>query len=117
MNARLDEMLAVPYFHIVFTVTLSFSDALMGLDQTLHRVLFGASSQTLLHFFRIKLGGEPELISVLHTWGQTMSRHPHVHFLVTGGCLSFDRRRWIPTNSEYFFDVRELSKEFQKRFF
>lgn len=45
-----------------------------------------------------------------------MSHHPHVHFLVTGGCLSFDRRRWIPTNSEYLFDVKELSSEFQKRF-
>ena len=116
VNSQLDEMLGVAYFHVVFTLPSSILDVLTAIDETVYRVLFRASSQTLLHFFKTKLGGEPGLISVLHTWGQTMSRHPHIHFLVTGGCLSFDRKRWIPTNSEYLFDVKELSKEFQKRF-
>lgn len=116
VNARFCKLLPVPYFHVVFTLPSSISDALIGIDETVYRVLFRASSQTLLHFFKTKLGGEPGLISVLHTWGQTMSRHPHTHFIVTGGCLSFDSKRWIPTHSEYLFDVTELSREFQKRF-
>ena len=118
VDSRLDEMLGVPYFHVVFTVPSSISAALtlIGGDETVYRVLFRASSQTLLHFFKSRYGGEPGLISVLHTWGQTMSRHPHVHFLVTGGCLSLDRSRWISTRDTYLFDVKDLSKEFRKRF-
>ena len=116
VNARLDEMLPVPYFHVVFTVPSFISETLTGRDETLYRILFRASSQTLLHFFKSRYGGEPGLISVLHTWGQTMSRHPHVHFLVTGGCLSLDGSRWISTGDRYLFDVKELSKDFRKRF-
>ena len=116
VNARLEEVLPVPYFHCVFTVPSSISDALIGMEKVLYRVLFQASSQTLLHFFKKRYGCEPALTSVLHTWGQTMSRHPHVHFLVTGGGLSLDRKRWISTGDQYLFDVKELSKEFRARF-
>ena len=116
VNARLEEMLPVPYFHTVFTIPSSISDALIGMEKTLYGILFQASSQTLLHFFKTRYGCEPGLTSVLHTWGQTMSRHPHVHFLVTGGGLSLDRKRWISTGDQYLFDVKELSKEFRARF-
>ena len=116
VTARLEELLPVPYFHVVFTVPSSIGDALIGIDKTLYQVLFQASSQTLLHFFKTQYGVEPGLISVLHTWGQTMSRHPHVHFLVTGGGLSLDRSRWGSTSDTYLFDVKELSKEFRVRF-
>ena len=116
VTARLSEMLPVPYFHVVFTVPSSMSDALIGFERILYRVLFQASSQTLLHFFKDRYGSQPGLISVLHTWGQTMSRHPHVHFLVTGGGLSLDRNRWISTSDRYLFDVKKFSKEFRARF-
>ncbi|MDH5459344.1 MAG: transposase [Nitrospinota bacterium] len=116
MNKRLKELLPVPYFHVVFTLPSEISDRLIGIDETVYRELFRTSSQTLLYFFKSKRGGQPGLIGVLHTWGQTMSRHPHIHYLVTGGCLSFDKKRWVPSGSEYLFDVKELSADFRRRF-
>ena len=133
VNKRLKELLPVPMLplrcrhfgrpvsagasaHVVFTLPSEISDELKGFGEMVYRELFRASSQTLLYFFKSKRGGQPGLIGVLHSWGQTMSRHPHVHFLVTGGCLSFDKKRWVPSGSEYLFEVKELSADFRKRF-
>ncbi len=116
VKKRLEEMLPVPYFHLIFTIPNSLCGGQLVSDVDLYRLLFSASSKTLLHFFRTHFGVEPGIISVLHTWGQTMCRHPHVHFLVTGGGLSLDRQRWIFTSPDYLFDVKKLSREFRKRF-
>lgn len=115
VESRLGEMLPVPYFHVVFTLPSILLNRGIT-DAELYRLLFSASSRTLLNFFRTYFGGEPGLISVLHTWGQTMCHHPHVHFLVTGGCLCFDSKRWISTQPDYLFDVKALSREFRHRF-
>jgi hypothetical protein len=115
VNARLEELLPVPYFHTVFTVPDLFNTLMFSNYIDLNGALFRAASATLLHFFK-KEGGTPAIIAVLHTWGQQMSTHPHIHILVTGGCLSFDKSRWIKIGRNYLFNVELLSAEFKKRF-
>lgn len=116
VGERIEELLPVPYFHLIFTISDFFNQFYFSYYKELNNSLFKASSDTLLYFFR-KKGGVPALTSVLHTWGQTMCIHPHVHMLVTGGCLTPDRKEWIKAGSnKYLFDVTELSAEFKKRF-
>lgn len=115
VEERLKELLPVSYFHVIFTIPNTFNILFNSYYRKLNDALFRASSATLLHFFR-KLGGEPAMMSILHTWGQTMCLHPHVHILATGGCLSFDRKNWIKIGNNYLFNVKKLSAEFKKRF-
>lgn len=116
VGERIEELLPVPYFHLIFTISDFFNQFYFSYYKELNNSLFKASSDTLLYFFR-KKGGVPAMTSVLHTWGQTMCIHPHVHMLVTGGCLSPDRKEWIKVGSnKYLSDVTELSGEFKKRF-
>lgn len=115
INDRLKELLPVPYFHLVFTVPAYFNELMFSHYREFHNALFHASSGTLLYFFR-KLDAIPAIIALLHTWGQSMCQHPHVHILVTGGGLSKDHRRWVRLGRNWLFDIRELSAEFKKRF-
>lgn len=116
LSDRLSESLPVPYFHCVFTIPDSFRVLVPGNERVIYDLLFRAAWQTLKHLFQRDLGVEPGVIAVLHTWGQTLWLHPHVHCIVTGGGLSLDGQRWISTSSEYLFDVYELSAEFKRRF-
>jgi len=115
INERLQELLPVPYFHLVFTVPAFFNELMFSHYREFHNALFHASSGTLLYFFR-KLGAIPAIIALLHTWGQSMCQHPHVHILVTGGGLSKDQQRWIKLGRNWLFDIHDLSAEFKKRF-
>lgn len=78
--------------------------------------MFSAASWTLKRLAKKYFGGDPGIIAVLHTWGQTMWRHPHLHCIVTGGALSFDRRRWVHSQPGFLFDVFEMSELFRGRF-
>jgi hypothetical protein len=112
---RLQDVLATAYFHCVFTIPDAFNVLVPRNERTVYNLLFRAVSQTLKYFARKQLGGEPGVVAVLHTWGQTLWPHPHLHCIVTGGALSFDRRRWVSTGPDFLFDVHELSAEFRKR--
>jgi hypothetical protein len=112
---RMDELLDAPYFHTIFTIPDYFNPLHHTHYKELYNALFSASSSTLLVFFK-KRGGVPAITAIAHSWGQTMCVHPHVHMLVTGGCLSFDEKRWINIGNNYLFDVRKLSAEFKRRF-
>lgn len=87
MEARMQELLPVKYYHVVFTLPHELNSLVMGHRKVLYKLLFDASAQTLLRFANDEkyLGAVPGIISVLHTWGQQLSFHPHVHCIVSGG--------------------------------
>jgi Putative transposase/Transposase zinc-binding domain len=90
IEARMQELLPVKYYHVVFTLPHELNSLIMGHRELLYKLLFDASSQTLLAFARdpAYLGALPGIVSVLHTWGQCLSFHPHIHCIVSGGGIS-----------------------------
>jgi len=116
LKARMKELLPTPYFHEVFTIPHEFNILIPYNERIVYDILFKAASETLLSFSRKEFGGRIGITAILHTWGQTLSRHIHLHCIVTGGALSLDKKRWISCGEHFLFDVHELSKEFRKRF-
>jgi len=111
---RLDELLPVPYFHIIFTIPDSFNELYRNDYKFLCGTLFKAASKTMLKFFKQR-DLVPMITATLHTWGQTISIHPHIHMLVTGGGLT-SQQQWETIGNNYLFDVKQLSVEFSKLF-
>jgi hypothetical protein len=106
-------LLPVEYFHVVFTLPHAFNTLIRMNPRQLYGLLFQAAAATLLAFARDPkhLGGEPAITMVLHTWGQNLTAHAHVHCVVSGGGLSADARRWHATKRRGFlFPVKALSK-------
>lgn len=87
--------------------------------RVIYTILFRAVSQTLLDFGKdpkYGLGGKIGFIAILHTWDQKLLDHFHLHCLIPGGALSFDKTVWIPTQCSFLFNVKELSKTFREKF-
>ena len=112
------EILPVEYFHVVFTIPHELAGIALQNKRVVYDILFRTSADTLCTIARDPkhLGAEIGLLSVLHTWGQTLEHHPHVHCLVPGGGLSKDGTRWIPCRPGFFLPVRVLSKLFRGKF-
>ncbi len=113
VQARLAELLAIPYFHGVLTLPHALNPLAQGNPQLLYGLLFQSAAAPLQTFGRDPrwLGGELGLTLVLHTWGQTLEHHIHVHGIVTGGALAPDGARWIATKRrDFLFPVRGLAK-------
>ncbi|MGH8611698.1 MAG: IS91 family transposase, partial [Gammaproteobacteria bacterium] len=117
-EARRAELLPVPYFHVVFTLPHILNPLAQRNPQAIYRLLFQAAAETLQTFGRDPkwLGGEIGITMVLHTWGQNLNQHLHVHGLVTGGALSGDGERWIAAKRGFLFPVRALSKVFRGKY-
>jgi len=113
---RLEDVLNTPYFHCIFTIPEEFNPLVAYNQRVIYEILFRATVRALRSLARQRLGAELGIVAVLHTWGQTLWPHPHIHCIVTGGGLSFDRLRWVSTGPEFLFDVFELSRAFRKRF-
>lgn len=116
---RSRELLPVPYFHLVFTLPPALADVALQNPRLLYGLLFQASSQTVLEIAADAkhLGAEVGMLSVLHTWGQNLMHHPHVHCLVPAGGIAPDRKSWIHCRSKRFFlPVRVLSRVFRGKF-
>ena len=118
LTARQRELLPVDYYHLVFSVPHALVPLIWQNKRVLFRLLFEASAETL---FKVAadpkhLGGEVGFLSILHTWGQTLQRHPHVHCVVPGGGLSPNRQRWIRSPPRFFLPVRVLSRVFRGKF-
>jgi hypothetical protein len=113
--ARNAELLPIEYFHIVFTLPHELNPLAQGNPRLIYDLLFQAAAQTLQAFGRDPkwLGGELGFTMVLHTWGQNLGQHIHVHCVVTGGALSPDGERWIPSKKGFLFPVRALSRVFR----
>ena len=118
LEARKSELLPVEYFHVVFTVPEPIAELLFHNQEELYDLLFRATAQTLLG-----IAGDPQhlgagigFFAILHTWGQNLHYHPHLHCVVPGGGLSIDHDRWIACRPGFFLPVRVLSRLFRRLF-
>lgn len=110
------DLLATPYFHAVFTLPHALLPLCAARPAALYRLLLDAAAQTLLRLGRERLGGTLGLTLVLHTWGQRLNLHPHVHIIVTGGALD-SAGRWRAVKSpRYLFPVGVMSAVFRGKF-
>lgn len=118
LQARERELLPVPYYHLVFSVPHALVALIWQNKRLLFKLLFEASAATLLEVAADPkhLGAEIGFLSVLHTWGQTLQRHPHVHCVVPAGGLSADQQRWIGSPPRFFLPVKVLSRVFRGKF-
>jgi hypothetical protein len=119
VEARCSELLDIPYFHGVLTLPHALNPLAQGNPQSLYGLLFASAAATLQTFGRDPrwLGGEIGLTLVLHTWGQTLEHHIHVHGIVTGGALAPDGARWIATKRrDFLFPVKGLAKVFRGKY-
>ena len=115
---RAAELLPVEYFHVVFTLPEQLSALALQNKRVIYGLLFRAASETLL-----KIADDPKhlgaaigFLAVLHTWGQTLQHHPHLHCVVPGGGLSQDRSRRIGCRKGFFLPVKVLSRLFRGKF-
>jgi predicted Zn-ribbon and HTH transcriptional regulator len=118
LRARQRELLPVGYYHLVFSVPHALVPLIWQNKRILFSLLFDASAATLLEVAvdPKHLGADIGFLSILHTWGQTLQRHPHIHCVVPGGGLSPDRKRWISSRTHFFLPVRVLSRVFRGKF-
>jgi hypothetical protein len=118
LEKRSQELLPVPYFHVVFTLPQELNPLVLRNQRVLYDLLFETASQTLLEIAADPkyLGAQIGMLGVLHTWNQQLLDHPHVHFIVPGGGLSPDRRRWVACRPSFFLPVRVLSRVFRRKF-
>jgi len=116
LNQRMEELLDVPYYHTIFTISHGFDVLIPYNERLFYDALFEAASYSLNYMSRKVYDGTFGTTAVLHTWGQKLLRHVHLHCLVTGGALSLDHERWIPISDTFLVDVKELAVVFRDRF-
>jgi len=118
MKARMEDLLPVEYFHVVFTLPAPIAAIAYHNKAVVYGLLFKASAETLLTIAADQkhLGARIGMTSVLHTWGSAMTHHPHVHVVVPGGGLSADGTRWIGCRPGFFLPVKVLSRLFRRLF-
>lgn len=118
LAARQAELLPVPYFHVVFTLPAPIAAIAFQNKAAVYAILFAASAEamTTLASNPRRLGAQIGAVAVLHTWGQTLTHHPHVHCVVPGGGLSRDGTRWIAGRPDFFLAVKPLAKLFRRLF-
>ena len=118
MQARTEELLPVSYFHVVFTLPEQLSLLAQQNKRVIYHLLFRATSETLLEIAADPkhLGAKIGFFAVLHTWGQTLQHHPHLHCVIPGGGLSADHSQWIACRPGFFLPVKVLSRLFRGKF-
>lgn len=118
LAARQADLLPVPYFHVVFTLPHELAALAYHNQRIVYTLLFRAVAETLHSIAAdpAHLGAELGFLAVLHTWGQTLQYHPHVHCLVPGGGLAPDGQQWVSCRPHFFLPVRVLARRFQHLF-
>jgi hypothetical protein len=118
IEERQSELLDVPYFHVVFTVPQEIAAIAYQNKEMVYGILFQATAETLKTIAADPkhLGAEIGFFAVLHSWGQNLQFHPHLHGVVPGGGLSADGQRWISCRPDFFLPVRVLSHLFRRLF-
>lgn len=116
--ARRGELLPVPYVHVVFTLPHELTPLAFHNKKILYTLLFRTSAATLLEIAADPkhLGAEVGFLSVLHTWGQNLLHHPHVHCVIPAGGLSADHQRWVHPRYPFFLPVKVLGRVFRGKF-
>lgn len=120
IEARSRELLPVKYYHVVFTLPHELNSLVMGHRKLLYKLLFDASAATLLSFAKDEkyMGALPGIISVLHTWGQQLSFHPHIHSIVSGGGITTDKgwKEAKKNNWRFLFPATALRTVYRGKF-
>ena len=118
LEKRKAELLPVEYFHVVFTVPEQIATIAFQNKSVVYAILFRVVAQTLLTIALDPkhLGADIGFFGILHTWGQNLHHHPHIHCVVPGGGISPDGDRWIACRSGFFLPVRVLSRLFRRLF-
>src|SRR6185503_9863148 len=118
LEARRADLLPVEYFHVVFTLPHTLNPLAQGNPRLIYTLLFHAVAATLTTFARDPrhLGGDLGGTAILHTWGQNLSQHLHLHCVVTGGALAPDGARWISAPPGFLFPVRALAVVFRAKY-
>ena len=115
---RQAELLPVPYFHIVFTLPAPIAEIAFQNKAVVYAILFkaAADAMTALAANPRRLGARIGGLAILHTWGQALTHHPHIHCVVPGGGLSFDGTRWVAQRPSFFLAIKPLSRLFRRLF-
>jgi hypothetical protein len=118
LETRLERLLPIGYFHVVFTLPDVLQPLMLHNQRRLYNLLFQAASATLLTLSADphRLGAQIGVTAILHTWGQQLRFHPHLHCVVSGGGLSLDGQRWVAGQRKYFLPVKVLGKLFRGKF-
>lgn len=116
---RLKELLPIPYYHVVFTLPHNLNDLILYNKRALYDILFSSASETLQKFAADErfLGGKIGFIGILHTWGQTLCQHVHLHFIVAGGGWHKEEGwKSLPYKDKFIFPVCAMSKMYRGKF-
>jgi hypothetical protein len=118
LEARQAELLPVPYYHVVFTLPPLAAEIAFQNKRAVYAILFRAAAEAMHDIAADPkhLGAEIGAVALLHTWGQTLQHHPHLHCIVPGGGLSPDQTRWVACRPGFFLPVRVLSRRFRTLF-
>jgi hypothetical protein len=118
VDCRKRELLPIDYHHVVFTIPEPLNDLVLRNKPQLYKILFAASAATLQTIAADPrhLGAQIGFFSVLHSWGQNLLFHPHIHCVATGGGISLDGTRWVSAKPGFFLPVRVLSRLFRRLF-
>jgi len=118
LEQRQTELLPVQYFHVVFTVPQQVAALALSNQRLVYDILFSAAAETLRTIAADPkhLGAQIGFLAVLHTWGQNLLHHPHVHCVVPGGGLDARQQRWISCRRGFFLPVKVLSRFFRRLF-
>lgn len=115
LEARAEDLLPLPYFHVVFTLPQELGPLALRNQQVVYSLLFKAASETLVELSQDPqhLGAHIGVTALLHTWSQTLMYHPHLHCIVPGGGLTEDGSGWIASRADFFLPVQMLSRLFR----
>lgn len=118
LEARQAELLPVGYFHLVFTLPNEIAQIGLQNKRVIYNLLFKATAETLRKVAADPqyLGAEIGFLAVLHTWGQTLTFHPHLHCIVPGGGIHSSKQRWISSREDFFVPVQVLARHFRSIF-
>src|SRR5208283_1974473 len=103
-------------YHVVFTIPSELNTVALRNPKIMYDLLFRSASETLIELGNDRLGARIGFIGILHTWGQNLMDHPHIHCVVTGGGLSSDEQHWVACRKKYLFPVKVMSKLFRGKF-
>jgi hypothetical protein len=117
LEKQIANLLDIQYFHAVFTVPDDLNIVFMQNQTKMYNLLFRAVSETIMELCADKkyLGAKPGITAILHTWGQNLNFHPHLHCVITGGGLS-ETNQWVNSRKKFFIPVKVLSKKFRGKF-
>lgn len=116
MERQAEDLLPIPYFHVVFTLPHALNPLIQHNQQRLYNLLFASATATLLEFGQNNLKAQLGITAILHTWSQTLGDHYHLHCIVTGGGISLDGSTWVSRPPGWLFPVKALSTVFRAKF-